>query len=79
MADFDVSCVKPIDSVSAGSVKDILFVHKISYMPVCYISRGNGGTLSGVLMFFFGKIWRKKDMTVLFRWQGVTCVQSLGN
>jgi hypothetical protein len=35
--------------------------------------------LSGVLMFFFGKIWREKDMTVLFSWQGVKRVQSLGN
>jgi len=79
MAGFDFSFVKPIYSVIGGSVKDILSVHKDSYVPVCYISRGNGGALSGVLMSFFGKIWRKKDMTVLFRWQGVTCVQSLGN
>jgi len=79
MAGFDFSCVKPIYSVSGVSIKDILSVHKDSYVPVCYISRGNEGTLSGVLMSFFGKIWRKKDMAVLFRWQGVTCVQSLGN
>jgi hypothetical protein len=45
MAGFDVSCVKPIDSLSGGSVKDILFVHKNTCVPDCYISRGNGGTL----------------------------------
>jgi hypothetical protein len=50
MADFDVSCVKPIDSVSGASVKNILFVHKITCVPDCYISRGNGETLSGVFL-----------------------------
>lgn len=39
MADFDVSCVESMDSVSGSSVKDILFVHKYSYVPACYISR----------------------------------------
>jgi hypothetical protein len=50
MAGFDVSCVKPIDSVSGGSVKDILFVHNHTYVLDCYISRDNGGTLSGVFL-----------------------------
>ena len=47
MAGFDVSCVKPIDSVSGGSVNDILFVHNNTCVPDCYtrISRGNGGAL----------------------------------
>ena len=38
MAGFDVSCVKPMDSVSGGSVKGMLCVHENSQVPDCYIS-----------------------------------------
>ena len=48
MPDFDVSRDEPKDFDIRNSVKDILSVHKNSYMPACYIFRGNGGKLSGV-------------------------------
>jgi len=37
MADFDVSCFKPIDSVSAGSVKDILFVQYTKIVTCLFV------------------------------------------
>lgn len=56
--------VEPLRSVDGGLVKGILFVHKDSYVLSCCISRGNGRTPSGVLIYSYGETWRKKDMTV---------------